>query len=282
MALKLAYTKLLALYICAHLCACATPSTQAVSPNSNAAPAKEISDAERAEAELAISRGLRIFQHDRLAWVASDQVQGKFPTVSWSGWVVKEFESGAEVIWFDDKDRVRASVSFGDLEQPLNCIKEKNCSGIGISALDRNPSAEELTLLKMQKRAIAESPAFCTSERPNWVAFKEKDRWLAYVLSASSDVSKVVVHGHTRFEFDGSGELLQTQALYKNCMVLDVDPNQVPAMLTATTLTSKLFNEGHVFAALNANITLAVMGTSRQFIIIDPSSIPPRWVAPRK
>lgn len=237
--------------------ALAVPLTIAPAP----ATAQEVVD-ERTALATIDTRGRMIAAYDRVAWLATDDMQKRLPdwTNRIGGWIVDGPTDSPELVFYDrttptPRGLYRARLVRGVLTDPTLLD--------GAAAI---LSAERLTLIAARNAAAA---AIGTARiRPCTTGFNTVvlppatpgAPTLVYFLSAQSTMDALPIGGHYRVPVSADGTAGTPFAFSKGCMTLKRPSRatQIEA-LTVSTLTSPLPNETHVFSSESFRLPILVM-----------------------
>ncbi len=237
--------------------ALAVPLANAPAP----ATAQEVVD-ERTALATVDARGRMIAAYDRLAWLATDDMQKRLP--DWAnrvgGWIVDGPVETPELVFYDrtgatPRGLYRARLVRGALVDPTLLD--------GAAAI---LSPDRLALIGARNAAVA---AIGTARiRPCTTGFNTVvlpptapgAPTLVYFLSAQPAMDEMPIGGHYRVAVSADGTAGPPFAFSKGCMTLKRPPQATRIeAITVSTLTSPLPNETHVFSSESFRLPILVM-----------------------
>ena len=225
----------------------------------NAAEARRETD-EAVSILFAQERGLRIYERDRAAWLATDaalaigleqtKARGWITIRTDHGWLVR-FVARCEERFcsvLDVRlDGARAVARLLDAPAPL--------------------SSREHIAWKARQLAISTDYRQCR-QRYNTVVIPPRGQdteWTIYLLAATEDPSAVVLTGHHRVTVSSDGtEVRKNEALSKSCLIMP--RNLITAAVIVTHLGPHPI-ETHVFTSLNYRLPIIVGTKSGNFAV---------------
>lgn len=201
--------------------------------------------------------GVAIYQQDRRAAVATDALLARTDETSRQtirGWIFRSERPDATIRFVRER---------GGLIEAAFDIDDRDGAWAVTVPIDRALSAFEMAQFKARGLASRNLGRPC-SEGYNTVILREpgSDRWLVWLLAATTKPNLVFVGGHVRFTISSDGEtIVSRDPLSMTCFALD--RNQVPAGARAeamymTHLVSDTPVETHVFVSLLHRLTLLI------------------------
>lgn len=205
--------------------------------------------------------GLLIFEKDRAAWVATDEMtrrkalardkrlRGWITETSGSDWRVSFVGSvdGVMFVLYDMRVTKKGKVD----RRSFNSYKD----GIEMSE-------KQLAMFTARQTAL-KSPFRACTRNYNTVVLARMDGeevkgYIVYLLAATTSWSFVQIGGHHRFTLDASGKKIHDQtALSNSCLTLNKGGESTVALM-ATEPNSNLPREPHVFLSLQHELTFYV------------------------
>ena len=220
--------------------------------------AQSLTDREQRELQSAEALGLRMFQHDRAAWKATDAVTELPGFVNDSrlrGWITEERGDQIDVTFIGAAD---------DETVALYRVTVKRDSGLveNVSAL---PSPVPLTEFEMGAAAAVKSarefkfslcaPNYNTVTLPTEGEGSKK--WLVYLMPGTSEQGTIPIGGSYRLTIDwDSHAVSSSRAFTKSCLAVKNDP--ASEAIFVTHLLDNIPTEVHVFWSLWAGKAMYV------------------------
>ena len=226
---------------------------------SSVLPAKDKADPvmtseEKNQATAVAALGKLIFEHDRAAALATDELSsiGLRSDKRVRGWVTEPTDHGITV--------TVVGLTEGSTPAALYSVKTDQ-SGTPIGSPIKNPEPIALTDTQMalyQARSNALKSTFepC-SKSYNTVALATDSGISVYLLPGTTDSNVVPIGGTYKVDYDQKGEkLLETRGYTKSCIALQKDEKSVGMMITH--LLDSFPTEVHVYWSLWANSPMYV------------------------
>lgn len=200
------------------------------------------------------SLGRRIFEHDRAAALATDELSpiGLRTDKRVRGWVTEPTDRGIKVIV--------VGLDEGDNPTALYSV-ETDHSGMPISAPIKNPEPIALTdkqmaLYKARSNALKSEFEPC-AKNYNTVALATDSGISVYLLPGTTDSNIVPIGGTYKVDYDPTGERqLAIRGYTKSCIALQKDEKSVGMMITH--LLDTFPTEVHIYWSMWANSKMYV------------------------
>ncbi|MFD1035203.1 hypothetical protein ACFQ15_11115 [Sphingomonas hankookensis] len=248
-----------------------------------AQPAAPISVEDRATLDRAAERGRLLAAYDRVAWLATDDLQPKLPDRRnrLAGWVVDGPASGPTAIFYDRAQPPRGLYSARLVGGKL--VDTRVLSGDAAIL-----SPERLKLIAARaaaSRALAAAKAPVCNGTFNTVVVPPAaagDATMVYFLAPQKQANDMPIGGHFRVAVAADGTAGTPFAFSKGCMTFPPpSPQQRGAIGVVSTLTGPLPNETHSFAveAYRRPLYVVVPGPPSRMFELEPGK-PIRPVAP--
>ncbi|WP_146180168.1 hypothetical protein [Opitutus sp. ER46] len=207
--------------------------------------------------------GRAIYEHDRLAWVATDVMLAQVPKTTLqkekvSGWVVETAPHSALV-------RFLRAAEGGGQEAAYDVVFEKNVKPRLMVPERRALTVSQLARAKRlftATKALAGRPQ-CPG-RSNVVVLDDPsgDGLIVYVLRPKMKPEEIPVGGHYRVMVTANGETVkQVDQLFASCLTLNRPEGEhaAEAMLFMSHIVSPRPLETHVFLSLQEKLPFLVM-----------------------
>lgn len=206
---------------------------------------------EKAALRQAEDAGLRMFRHDKAAWVVTDELDK-----------IKAFRKDRRIAgWITEERGDQIVVTFigpSEGEAP-QALYRATVSAAGkvvgkAIALENPETLTEFEANAAAARAAAMSSSFSPCAKTyNPIALPDatgpQGNWSVYLLPGTTDNMAVPIGGSYRVEVDGgSHKVLSTRAFTRTCIQLQNDPRAVALMITH--LLDPIPTEVHVFWSL--------------------------------
>ena len=208
------------------------------------------------EIGLAERIGRLIYEKDRAAWMATDILVAKQGiSTGIIGWVTVEQDSSLLVQFVGGEPEspcVLFEVPVSDVAGDL--IKKENCVPLG---------EDSAAMFRARQTALAALTSPC-SERYNTVVLPSspanEDRWLVYLLAATTRPGEIVVGGHFRVLVSTDGRSVREyEPLTKSCLTLPPPSEQDAVAAVVSHVLTNTPIETHVFLSLSHEKPLYVV-----------------------
>lgn len=218
--------------------------------------------------------GREIYQHDQLAWVATDVLLAKVKPEDLkkdnaAGWIVDVSFPTKPMVRFlrSGKAGLEASydVYFAPGEKPRLAVPE-----------DRTLTLPQFGAAKAAATAQQELSSgrhpWCGGS-PNLVVLEDPDGsgYLVYFLRAKPSATAVPVGGHYRMSVSADGSKIeQVDRLFASCLTLDsldVPAGATPEVLVMSHVVSATPVETHVFLSLQEKLPFCVMAGEKAWYV---------------
>lgn len=255
--------------------ACSTTSPKGSSEVVRTAQEGQKPSVQEFDVQTAARLGVEIFEHDRLAWIASDVLVKKVGTEKLQretpvGWVV-EIEGALRYVRF-------ARMGQNGPEAAYDVVFPQTGAPEVVEPSDRSLSASQAARLRAisvaaQTLASGRYPT-CGSERMNSVVLRDpgSSGWLVYLLRPKPSVTAVPIGGHYRaFVSEDGNTVAHFDRLSKSCLTLEADQSKEKktAALMMTHFASSRPLETHVFLSCQENIPFYVLTPDGATWLVD-------------
>ena len=227
-----------------------------------AAPARE-----RAGIDFALERGRLLFELDRAAWVATDDMVARLPewrTAGLAGYVAERIGDGFTVTFYGGPDEVPVAFDAARVE------KRRVESHTVFPAAARPPltaaqlrlvAAREAARKAFRRQPCAEAP-FNAAVIPPAAPNAPID---VYMLTPQVKNGEYPLGGHYRLTVAADGKVSE-RAFTKSCLTMPQPPGEA-AGLVVSHLLDPVPTEIHVFTAMTASVPVyvAVQQTGRLY-----------------
>ncbi len=245
-------------------------------PVAPAAAKEQMTQAEADAVQLALDRGVLLYEFDQAAWHATDAMmaaakangsEDRLKSIG-GGYVIEGNVEKQLVTFFDRGDVPRAL---------FRATRTRGSTQVALTNLMDAPEAltpEQLRLARERRALFAEITAkkvlFCAEAIPNVAilpATGASRAEVAYAMTPQTALQVWPMGGHYRYTFR-DGQPSDPRPFTKSCISLTTDANGKgkPAALTITHLLDPTPTEIHVFTMLAANLPIYVMTQQNQKI----------------
>ncbi len=242
---------------------CATPQI------SVAQEAPRVSETDRGDLVLAITRGKQIFEYDQAAWHTTDALLedvNDASKIGIQGWVVTKVTSGLNVTYFGKTDK--GLIGLYSAVWTGSAVIERKRLEVGPDSVLQ---AEQLRLIAARDAASPVGLAVCEDKPFNTVVLpgeKPGDADLVYYLTPQLRAGIFPFGGHHRIAVK-NGKEVERRSFTKSCMNLPTTGNKKggkPSALVLTHLLDPIPTELHVFSVFSTKLPLYVMTQSNERI----------------
>lgn len=217
-------------------------------------------DAQQQSLRNAERLGAAIFRQDRAAALATDSALElrKFRRDKrLGGWLIDEAADGYHVTFFGTTDELPLAALYR--------VKVSPDGGRADKAVAVDPpeplTAEEALQHKVRQFALAQEFMTC-SRKYNTVVLRQPDaageRWVVYLLAATTDARLVPAGGHHRFDISADGATLLSRRKFTNSC-LDMPREKDAVALTLSHLLDDHPTEIHVFLSFYARMPVYLL-----------------------
>lgn len=232
------------------------------------------------DTETLAKLGREIYQHDQLAWVATDTLMEKIGQENMAkegvgGWIVDTTLPKGPLVRFLRKKGADYEAGY-DLFFPaggkpfISVPEDRDLTTWQVSKFH--------ALLTAQKELMNGTHPWCGGN-PNYVVLDDPDGsgFLVYFLRAKPSADAIPVGGHYRFTVSADGSKVeQVDQLFASC--LTVSRNGVPndGKIVAVTMSQIVSNtplETHVFLSLQEKLPFAVITMDGVIWSVDKGQI---------
>lgn len=228
----------------------------------------ELTEADEAALQLALSRGQAIYNYDKAAWLATDAMLEAIAdpgAEGLRGWIVEQEAAGWRVTFYKQLDDGYAGVFEGVFDG-------KELIGSGRVPAERAKLNADQILL-VEARAAVENVGIqrCSDQRLNHVVMpsgKDDGSLFVYYLVSQPDASSVEMGGHHRFEIR-DGKQVAMRKFTNSCLSMGFGENEAggrPEALVVTHLLDPVPTEIHVFNTLAARTPIYVSTTENKHL----------------
>lgn len=213
------------------------------------APTEALSAEDRAALDRTAERGRLLAAYDRVAWLATDDVQQRLP--DWQqrlgGWIVEGPATSPTLTFYDRSQPPRALYTTRLVGAKLTEARLVTGDAAALAPAQlhliaaRDSAARAIGAAKLAPCG----PAFNTVVVPPITSGGVTS---VYFLSAQTKADDLPIGGHFRVDVDTDGRAGAVHAFSKGCMTLPPPPKgQRGAAAVVSTLTAPLPNEAHSF-----------------------------------
>jgi hypothetical protein len=239
---------------------------------------------ERTRLDWVQQRGRLLFEIDRAAWVATDDLRARVPDLAGSGirgWTVEREGAGYGVIFFAGEGDARVAAYRARVENNRVVAAELIAPGSRppLTPLQRRLADARGMVARLSQRPCSPAP-FNVAVIPPAGPDAPID---VYALTPQTNARIFPFGGHYRATITSSGEILSQRGFMRSCFDAPLPPEgNRPEALFLTHFLDQTPTEIHVFMSIWMNIPV-VVGTSepRRLWQVDRDRIgPPMPVAP--
>lgn len=222
--------------------------------------------------QLAQERGERLYAHDRVAWVGTDEAMPEIKDrlSEGRGYVIHETDAGHVLTFFGDDDGVPYALwraTYRDETRVSGGLIERD-------SVEAAFTQDELEVYAARRLAIAhffsnakdEGLFFCDNTKsPNVAILQPTERdasFQAYFMTPQHDLSLWPMGGHSRVTISPEGEATEMRGFTKSCISLGAGERKEGHTLVAMAVSHILDpvpTEIHVFTAIASGTDVMVI-----------------------
>lgn len=229
------------------------------------------------EVETLAELGRAIYEHDQLAWKATDALMAAVDRRTLekegaSGWVV-DTTGKRPLVRF-----LRAAEDGDGVEAAYDVVFGKKSPKLGEPAERKLTERQRLSYLAYRAAIgyLTERESIWCGGSPNFVTLDDPDGvgFLVYVLRPKERMDEVPIGGHYRFTIGADGtEVEQVDVLFASCLMLSRKPEELPkgaelAALSMSHIVSDTPLETHVFLSLQEKLPFYVVVPDGQMWLV--------------
>ncbi len=246
----------------------ALPAAQAQDGTHEDQSTPKITKEEAEQLQLALDRGLKLYQYDQAAWHTTDALLEEIADpvgAGIKGWVIEPIEEGWRATFWSERDEKHHAV-FTAIYDGRKIVSRKYFR----ESLPLLSEAQE-ALLVAQRAIEASAIARCSDMPFNQVVFptgQESGGYFVYLLVPQSRLDSVHLGGHYRFEVI-DGKVVDQRQFTNSCLELSFaseESSERPVALGITHLLDPVPTEIHVFSTFVAGVPINVMTSQNQHI----------------
>jgi hypothetical protein len=221
-----------------------------------------IAFAEPSEAEAlqrASKRGQLIYQLDRAAWVATDEMVANLSKPDLDkvqGWVVDRQGDGLRVTFYRSTGDGFAAAFIVELKDGELLSSRK----VDAASPEARLSGQALTMIRAREVATTQGKTSCTNGPLNSVVLPPQNGVTSvYLLSSQVETDAFPLGGHYLFDIGATGGVIDRRAFTNTCLNVALTPNNgVTKGLYVTHFQDPTPTEIHVFLSLWAGVPIYV------------------------